>query len=151
VIRLALAAIGVLLLGAAPAFAQQSIGVVTAIGVSQPALVGLLENPPVTGMKVKGSTITATTTARVRSNVPWTLRVALAAPVNTALEARFRVGRGREVRLSAAQPSAMVSTGATPCSRCPVTIEWTFVYTVKGKAKITPTMPKLLFEAVPTR
>jgi hypothetical protein len=140
----------VLSLGAVEAEAQPSVAVATKVGVRQFALTGLLENPPVTGTRIKGSTITGTTTARVRSNAPWTLRVSLVAPVNPNLEASFRLGRGREVELSASRRSAVVTSGPTPCVRCSVTLEWEFEYKVKGKTKVTPTVPKLLFEAVPT-
>jgi hypothetical protein len=142
-------AVSLLLVSKASASAQSSLGVLTKVGVSQVALAGVLENPPVTGTRIKGSSITGTTTARVRANGPWALRVSLVAPVNPALEARFRLGRAREVALSARQPSADVTSAVTPCANCLVTLEWQFVYATTGKTKITPTVPKLVFEAIP--
>lgn len=148
-IRQVTAVLSALSLCALSLAAQSEIGVATTVGVTQSALAGVLENPPVTGTRIKGATITGTTTARVRANLPWTLRVSLVAPVNPNLEASFRLGREREVELSASRRSAIVTRGASPCARCTVTLFWEFEYKVKGKAKVTPTVPKLLFEAVP--
>ncbi len=130
--------------------AQQTVAVPTVFGMSQPVLTGLLEVPAVTRRVVKGQTMTAMTTARIRTNVPWSLRVSLVPPVNPALTASFKLGNGKAVALSATRPSATVTTGTTPCAACLVTLEWDFTYKTSGKTKITPTVPALLFEALPT-
>lgn len=130
--------------------AQQAVAVPTVFGMTQPTLAGLLEVPVLTGQAVKGSTITGTTAARVRANVPWTLRVSLVAPVNPALTASFKIGNGKAVALTAASPSATVTTGTTPCALCLVTLAWDFTYKSSGKTKVTPTVPALRFEARPT-
>ena len=135
---------------APPLLGQQSVTVPTAVGVTQPVLTGLLETPVVTRQRVKGTTVTGLTTARVRSNVPWTLRVSLAAPVNPTLTATFEFGKNKKVELSATRPSATVTTGTTPCAACVVALEWEFSYKVSGRTKFTPTVPALLFEATPT-
>ena len=135
---------------AAPALAQQPVVRQAQFGMTQPAITGLLETPVVTGQSVKGATITGTTAARVRTNVPWTLRVSLVAPVNPALTASFKLGNGKAVALTAANPTAIVTTGSTPCATCLVTLAWDFTYKSSGKTKVTPTVPPLLFEATAT-
>lgn len=149
--RFSVATLFLLLTSTVPALAQQSITVSAQVGMTQPLLVGVLSNSPVTGTRVKGSTITGTTTTLLGANVPWALRVSLVAPVNPILSARFRLGNGRLVELTASQPTAIVTSGPTACARCAVTLDWTFEYRVSGKTKFTPTIPPMTMEALPVR
>lgn len=137
-----------LLILAARATAQDVPAVATRVGVKQPVLAGVLEQPPVLGIRLKGSTITGTTTARVRANVPWQLRVSLVAPVDQTLTASFRIGKGSATALSARQPTAIAGAGATPCVACRVELQWDFTYKAKGSRKPVPVVPKLMFEAL---
>jgi hypothetical protein len=148
--RLLRRALALLVTAAVPVLGQQPIARQAVFGMTQPVLTGLLEVPAVTRPVVKGATMTAMTTARIRTNVPWSLRVSLVPPVNPALTASFKLGNGKAVALSATRPSATVTTGTTPCAACLVTLEWDFTYKSSGKTKVTPTAPALLFEALPT-
>lgn len=122
----------------------------TSVAVRQPVLVGLLESPSVTNTRVKGTSITGTSVARVRANAAWTLRVALAAPIDPTLTATFRIGKGAGTTLSGKTPEAVVTTGSTPCRACAVTLEWDFTYRAQGPRRPTPVVPRLQFTALPT-
>ena len=95
------------------AAAQTTQLVATNIGLSQTVLQGVLPAPVMTVTRTSGLTVTATSTANVRSNVGWRLQVTLTAPIATNLTARVEVGRNRAITLSPTSPSAVIATATS--------------------------------------
>ncbi len=121
----------------------------TTVGLSQSVLQGVLVLPIMNVSRVSGSTVTATSTANVRSNIGWRLMVTLTAPVATNLTAKVEVGRNRAITLTPTSPSAVVSSGDLPCANCPVVMSWSFAYRASGRNAPTPVAAPVTYTVLP--
>jgi len=143
-------AVGALVVLASCAAAAQAVTRTAAtLGLQQRYLQGLLAPPPMTVTSISGNTIKSASTATVRSNAGWQLQVTLSAPVATNLTVKVSVGKGKAITLTAASPTAVVATGATPCVACPVVMDWDFTYKVSGRNAPRPTLAPVTYAVLP--
>ena len=131
------------------ASAQVSQVAPTTVGLAQPVLQGVLVPPIMSVTRVSGSTVTATSTANIRSNIGWRLLVTLTAPVATNLTAKVEVGRNKAITLTPTSPSAVVSSGDLPCALCPVVMTWSFAYRTSGRNAPAPVAAPITYAVIP--
>ncbi len=129
---------------------QQGASVRTQVGISIGKMAGVLGQPAFTTIKTAGQNVTATSTPIVRANAAWQLSVALVPPVDPKLTVKVAAAGGKTLTLDAKTPSAVVATGAQACTRCAVTLAWTFQFGGTGSSKTALTPPPINYTARPS-